>query len=78
MNLPHVGHPSDLATEFLSTRRRRWSAQLERVGVQRWRAQQLAASLFTSADLRALLHELGGAVAVAGSLAASAVALLLL
>lgn len=72
-------HPTeDLATEFLATRRRRWTAQLERLGVQRWRAHQLAAGLLTGADWRALTRDLFGAAVLASSLATSAVAIFLL
>lgn len=77
---PHAARAGDgdVAAEFLTTRRRRWSAQLERLGHSRHSAERHVAALRCSADWRALLHELGGAVAVVGSLAASAVALFLL
>lgn len=70
--------PDSVGGEFLATRRRCWAAQLERLGVPQLRADQLAVQLFTGADMRTLLRELSGAVAVVGSLAASAVALFLL
>lgn len=76
MNLPHVGNPSTIATEFLAARRRRWTAQLERLGVSAPRAHHLASQLRHSGEWRAVLSTLGEGVVLAGSMAASAVALL--
>jgi hypothetical protein len=67
-----------VAMEFAATRRKRWARQLSERGLPLWRAQRHVAWLRTSADYRALLAELFGGAVVAGSLAASAVALFLL
>lgn len=75
--LERAADPS-VAAEFLETRRARWERRLRELGVSAQRAHHLASQLRHSGEWRTVLSTLGEGLVLAGSLAASAVALFLL